>query len=245
MEETFGAGGNVNFEQTRWSRIVGAAESGAPDQGEHLSVLCNVYWRPVYGYIRSRGFSAHDAEDLTQDFLAQVITGKILKVADPLKGRFRTFLLKCCKNFLLNVLKRNNALKRGGGVSVVSLNLTMEEGSAYDPADAEAVSPDEVFDRQWALALLQRVLDQLGEKYERDGKGAQFEALRGALTGDSLDKSYAEIGEDLDMSETNVKVAVHRMRQRYRDFIRKEIAATVGSTGDVEDELAILLDALR
>lgn len=237
--------GNHYFQQTQWSMIVGAAKSEDGAQLRHLSELCSRYWRPVYYFIRSQGFSAHDAEDLTQEFLSEVTKGKILKVADPLRGRFRSFLLKCCKNFLINARARARALKRGGGVVIVSLQSTMEEGSEYQPPDPNVMTPDELFDRQWALALLKRVLDRLGETYQEDGKEKLFEALRHTLTGDEGGEGYAEIGRQLEMSEANVKVAVYRMRRKYRELIRAEISATVCTEREVDEEIRFLADALR
>ncbi len=236
--------GPGTFQPTRWSRILAAADSESPRHDEHLAELCRIYWRPIYHFVRSRGLGAHEAEDLTQEFLAQVATGRILKVADPLKGRFRSFLLKCCKNFLLNAHKRESALKRGGGHQIVSLDESMEHGSGYDPAGVDS-TPDEIFDRQWALALLRRVLDRLETFYREDGRGEMFKLLKGTLTAEPLDETYVQIGARLGMSEANVKVAVHRMRQKYRDFIRAEIAETVAAPGEIDEEIRVLLEALR
>ena len=237
--------GPRNFQPTQWSMVLAAADTGGDNQHQYLGELCGRYWQPIYYFIRTQGFGAHDAEDLTQDFLTQVANGKILKLADPLKGRFRSYLLTCCKNFLINVRTRTNALKRGGAHRIVSLQGTMEENSEYDPPDMQVDSPERVFDRQWALSVLKRVLDQLQEAYTKEGKQEMFLALKPTLTGDAIEEGYAKLGERLKMTETQVKVAVHRMRNRYRKFIRNEISATVCTEKEVEDELRLLITVLR
>ncbi len=237
------------FATTRWTVILGAASGSDPTKaGVALEELCRVYWRPIYAFVRRQGHSAHDAQDLTQEFFGRLLAGPSLAGVDPARGRFRSFLLAALKHFLANEWDKARTLKRGGGVRIVPLELTDLSG------DTEAVgvtveargsvSPEAAYDRQWALALLDRVLIRLRDEHVAGGKSAFFEQLRPTLTADREALPYAILGAHLGLSEGAVKVAVHRLRLRYRELLREEIADTVERRDQVEQELRDLFAAL-
>jgi len=233
------------FAPTRWSRVIAARGKETTDARAALSELCRDYWRPLYVFIRRQGRAPHDAEDLTQGFFADLLGREALTKADQAKGRFRTFLLAALKNFLCNEWDRSQAQKRGGGAQLISINSEDAEAMLNkDKALADARSPDRLFDRQWALLMLERVLESLRRDYEATHKGPLFEALMPILTGGAGESAYAEIGADLGMSEGAVKVAAHRLRTRYRDALRAEIAQTVSSPEEVDTEWRELMAAL-
>lgn len=216
----------------------------SPDAREALTTLCETYWYPLYAFLRGRGHSAADAEDLTQAFFAQLLEKQIIRHADPAKGRFRSFLLKSLQNFAANVHAAATADKRGGGVQALSLEFAKAEGRlGLEPASDE--TPEKDFDRRWALTLLDRVLARLAVEASDKGKGEQFAALQPYLTGDEPQLSYAVTASALEMSDAAVKVAVHRLRKKFRDVVRDEIAQTVPSPADIEDELRHLWSAVR
>jgi RNA polymerase sigma-70 factor (ECF subfamily) len=195
-------------------------------------------------FCAGRGHSAADAEDLTQAFFAQLLEKQIIRHADPAKGRFRSFLLKSLQNFAANVHAAATADKRGGGVQALSLEFAKAEGRlGLEPASDE--TPEKDFDRRWALTLLDRVLARLAVEASDKGKGEQFAALQPYLTGDEPQLSYAVTASALEMSDAAVKVAVHRLRKKFRDVVRDEIAQTVPSPADIEDELRHLWSAVR
>lgn len=230
------APGARSFATTRWSLVL-AAQAGL-DQA--LAELCRAYWFPLYAFARRLGHPPHDAEDLTQGFFADLLArGGIAKVAPEL-GRFRSFLLASLKNFLADQRDRARAQKRGGGLPVLSFDaVAAEERYALEPPDAG--TPDLLFDRQWALAVAERALARLREDYA--GQPALFEVLRPLLTG-GASSSYAEIGTALGLQENTVKVAAHRLRKRYGQALREEIADTVLDPMEAEAELRHLLAVL-
>lgn len=236
------------FATTRWTMVLGAASgSDTTRAGLALEELCRTYWRPIYGFVRRQGHSAHDAQDLTQEFFRRLLAGGSLGGVDPARGRFRSFLLASLKHFLANEWDKVRTLKRGGGVSLVPLeaaDLAGDTDAEGGPAAGTGVTPERTFDRQWALALLDRVLARLREEHVAAGKTAFFEHLRPTLTADRTVLPYAVLGTQLGLSEGAVKVAVHRLRQRYRELLREEIADTVGSRSQVEEELRDLFAAL-
>jgi RNA polymerase sigma factor (sigma-70 family) len=218
--------------------VVLAAGGGLTSTGarEALTALCETYWYPLYAFLRSRGHAAADAEDLTQAFFARLLEKDTLRHADPCRGRFRSFLLTSLTNFAANERDKEAATKRGGGVPALSLEFENAEGRfQLEPATAE--TPEKLFDRRWALTLLDRVLVRLRTEMMDAAKEAQFEALKTYLLGDQPQPSYAESASTLGMSEGAIKVAVHRLRRRFRDLIREEITQTVSSPEEVEDEL--------
>jgi RNA polymerase sigma-70 factor (ECF subfamily) len=223
---------------------VAAGAPDAPAGKSALATLCQTYWYPVYAFIRRRGFSTADSQDLTQEFFAALLEKDYVRLADRERGRFRTFLLTAVTRFLTKQRERDNAAKRGGGRTVLSLDL--ESGEArYLLEPAEHWTPERLFERRWALTLLDRVIARLGERYAEQGKRDLFERLKGVLTSaDSPDQNEA-LAAELALSEGALKVAVHRMRRRYRDLLKQEIAETVADPDESGDELDYLLAALR
>lgn len=210
---------------------------------EALTTLCETYWYPLYAFLRGRGHGPADAEDLTQAFFAMLFEKQVLRHADPARGRFRSFLLTALQNFAANVHARDTAAKRGGGARFLPLDFQDAEGRfVLDPASAE--SPERSFDRRWALTLLDRAMTRLQDESLQRNKQQHFAALKPHLAGDEPQLSYAETAAVLGMSEGAVKVAVHRLRRRFRDIVREEIAQTVPSPDEIEDELRYLWAAV-
>jgi RNA polymerase sigma factor (sigma-70 family) len=231
------------FTTTHWSVVRAAAGTPSADAHEAMTRLCESYWYPLYAFLRRRGHSADDAQDLTQAFFARLLEKRALRLADPARGLFRTFLLTAVKNFAANEWQRQVAQKRGGRSVTVSLDFETAEGRFQrEPATNE--TPEKVFDRVWALTLLERAIGQVRAEFGEGGKGAQFERLAPYLTGDQRQPSYAETGTALGLTEGAVKVAVHRMRQKFRDALRDEIAKTVSTDEEMEDELRHLRNTL-
>lgn len=227
------------FTHTRWSVVLAAQEPVRAKVA--LEELCHTYWYPLYAYVRRRGYRPEDAQDLTQTFFARLLEKNWLDAVAPEKGRFRAFLLAALKHFLANEWDKALAQKRGGGAIPVAL----EAETRYQREPLNELSPDRLFDRQWALALLETVLNQLRNEYDTDDKRRLFEALRGTLTGDQPEPGYAEVGRQLGMNEGAIKVAVHRLRKRYRELLRAEIAQTVNDPGQVAEELRSLFAAFQ
>jgi RNA polymerase sigma-70 factor (ECF subfamily) len=232
------------FATTRWSLVLAAGnQRPSPDAREALTTLCEIYWYPLYAFLRGRGHSAADAEDLIQAFFAQLLERHGIRHADPTKGRFRSFLLKSLQNFAANVHARDTAAKRGGTASILSLEFETAEGRfGLEPASDD--SPEKEFDRRWAVTLLDRVMVRLAENAGKS-KGEQFAALKPYLTGEEPQLSYAATASALEISEAAVKVGVHRLRKKFRDLVRDEIAQTVASPAEIEDELRHLWSAVR
>ena len=228
-----------SFSATRWSVVLAAAG----DAEDALATLCRAYWYPLYAFLRRQGLNTHDAEDVTQGFFAHILEKDALAQVDRAKGRFRTFLLASLKHFLADERDRAKAQKRGGGQPVISLDACEAE-ARYGLEPRDELSPDKLFDRRWAIAVIERVLARLDAEYSAAGKGALFSALKPLLTAPGSARPYAEIGAQFSMKEGAVKVAVHRLRQRYGAALRAEIAETVGTAEEVDAELRHLLDAL-
>ena len=233
-----------NFALTRWSVVLAAAaQSDSTHARDSLEKLCQIYWPSIYAFVRREGHDPHDAQDLTQEFFARLLEKNYLADVDRGKGRFRSVLLASLKNFLANEWDKAQTQKRGGGKTFVPIDAqSAETRFGVDPADPQ--SADKIFDRQWAVTLLEQVLQRLRREFVAEGKEELFDQLKPTLTEASRAVSYAEIGARLGMSEGAVKVAVYRLRQRYRDLIRAEIAETVSSAAEVEDELRSLFAAL-
>jgi RNA polymerase sigma-70 factor (ECF subfamily) len=207
-----------------------------------LGELCRLYWYPLYAFVRRQGRSAHDAQDLTQEFFRQLIEKDWLASVERSRGRFRSFLLVAIKHFLANQWDYAHAQKRGGTAEIIPLDaLTAEQRYALEPADS--VTPEKLFERRWALELLAQSLQKLRAEFEESGRGKVFEELKPTLTGDSA-ASHAEIAQRLHASESAVKAAAHRLRQRYRELIRAEIAETVDDPAEIDSELECLFTAL-
>lgn len=233
----------MRFATTQWSLVVAAGNRGSAEADAALERLCSEYWYPVFAFVRRRGHSVDEAEDLTQAFFTRLIEKEVLSEADRNRGRFRTFLLTGCQNFLSNERDRMLAAKRGGGRTPLSIDVAAAE-ARYQRALAHDETPERLYDRQWCLTLLARVLDDLREGYVADGKERLFDRLRGFLTIDDDAGSHAEVARDLGMTIAAVKVAVHRLRRRYRDALREHVADTVASPDEIEDERRYLLKTL-
>jgi RNA polymerase sigma-70 factor (ECF subfamily) len=230
------------FATTRWSLV---RASGGEDSGAHeaLQVLCRTYWYPLYAYVRRRGFQPAAAQDHTQAFFTHLLEGERIQSADPDRGRFRSFLLKSLQNFLSSERRRERAEKRGGGRPLLPLDFEQgEERYLKEPADTD--TPERLFERRWALTLLETTLARLHDEYGESGKGALFAALQPHLHGDSDRMPLAELAVSLGTSPEAIKVAAHRLRRRYRDLLRQEISETVDSPEEVDDELRRLMNAL-
>ncbi|HKQ40482.1 MAG TPA: RNA polymerase sigma factor [Verrucomicrobiae bacterium] len=226
------------FLTTHWSVVLNARAADPNTAHDALESLCGAYWYPLYAFVRRLGHSPHDAEDLIQGFFAQCIEKDYLRAADQEKGRFRSFLLIALKRFLANEWDRARTRKRGGDRQIISLDA--EERYAAEPA--ESLSPDKLFERRWALTLLENVLEKLKGEQADAGRLAIFTELQPVLT--TRGTPYAELAQRLGLSESAVKVAVHRLRQRYRELLEKEIANTVSSPSDIEEERRYLLRVL-
>lgn len=233
----------ARFAATHWSAVVRA---GGPDPGNAgaLEELCQVYWFPLYAFARRRGCSMADAEDLTQSFFARLLEDNFVARADPAKGRFRTFLLTLFKRFLANEWNREHAQKRGGFQPVVSIDLHLAE-SRFGAEPAHAEQPDILFERHWAMTLLDEAMKRLKDEYTRTGRGRLWEHLEGCLVRDPAALPYAEIATRLNLSEAAVKMAMQRLRAGYQAILREEIGKTVASPEEVEPELRELFNAFR
>lgn len=230
------------FHTTRWSLVLAAGRRASPRSDQALAALCDTYWYPLYAYVRRLGQSPEDAQDLTQDFFARLLEKNCLADVARDKGRFRSFLLASLKHFLANEWDKARAQKRGGGRSFIHLDDASAE-SRYTLEPRDDASADKLYERRWALTLLERVLARLREEHAA-GKTKQFDALKAFIGGERGAEGYAAVGKALGMTEANVKVTVHRLRRRYRDLLRDEIAQTVGSEAEIEDEIRHLFSAL-
>jgi RNA polymerase sigma-70 factor (ECF subfamily) len=229
------------FAQTRWSMVVAAAGGDSTKARRALEHLCETYWYPLYAFVRREGHGADDAQDLTQEFFARLLEKNWLDAVDREKGKFRSFLLAAMRHFLANEWDRANRLKRGGGQAVLSLDAESAEARyALEPADR--MTADRIFERRWALTLLEQVLERLRKEFDAAGRGRLFEELKAALTGEKV--AYADIAARLNLNEGAVRVAVHRLRLRYRDLIRAEIAETVAGEDELDAEVQHLFAAL-
>ncbi len=230
------------FVTTHWSVVLTAGRSNTTRARAALENLCQTYWHPLYAYVRRRGYSPEDAQDLTQAFFAKLLERNAVASVAPEKGRFRSFLLASMNHFLADEWDKARAQKRGSG-KVISLDLQSAE-TRLGEIPVENFSPEKAFEHRWAITLLEQVYQRLGEEYRGEGKGVLFDVLRATLAGASDAAPYVELARQLDMSEGAVKVAVHRLRQRYRALLRDTIADTVSSPDEVEDELRYLFRTL-
>ncbi len=235
------ASGRHPFATTRWSLVI-AANSDDAHAGTALSDLCQAYWAPLYEYARRKGHDAEQAADLTQAFFAELLDKQFLRSADQKQGRFRTFLLTAFQRFLFNEFDKARALKRGGGQTIISLDAAQCE-SHLNMQTANRTTPEQVFERRWALTLLDRVLNQLQQEMTARGRTDVFECCRHALLEEST-KSCAAIAVSLGMTESAVKVAIHRMRKRYRELLLQEVTHTLANPDDLMDEIRALLSAV-
>jgi RNA polymerase sigma factor (sigma-70 family) len=233
-----------SFAHTPWSLVLAAAGTSTPISQQALEQLCRAYWPPVFAHLRMKGYALHHAQDLTQEFFSRLLSGKGFAGVAPEKGRFRNFLLASLKHFLINEWKRERTQKRGGGVSFVELNdMDSNMLSAYESHSGE--NQEQAYDKRWALTLLTRARARMRTEYEAADQLDRHEALKGYLADGEEPSSYAETAEKLCISEAAVKSAIYKIRQRFGQIIRAEIARTVPSDEDVEDELRYLISVLR
>lgn len=231
------------FATTRWSVVLAAGKDSSPDSRQALVTLCEAYWYPLYAYVRRRGYDAEEAQDLTQEFFTRLLEKDYVRAADPARGKFRSFLLSSLNHFLANEWRRERAQKRGGQQTILSLDFAAGEGRlTLEPA--HEMTPEKVFERRWAMTLLTQALARLREEYAAAGKLPLLERLQPFLGGEGNAAPYKEIGDELGLSEGAVKVAVHRLRRRCRDILRDEIAQTVVSIQEVDEELQDLFRAI-
>ncbi len=228
------------FVTTHWSVVLATADQDSPQARAALEQLCGTYWYPLYCYVRRRGYSHQDAEDLTQGFLLRWLQQNSFARADASKGRLRSFLLAGLNHFLSDEWDRASAQKRGGGQPMLSLMDTQGADERYRVEPAEERSPEKLFERRWALTLLDQVLAHAEQEFREAGKLEQFQQLRAFLIAGTGEESYAEVGAKLGMSPEAVKKAVQRMRHRYYELFREEVAHTVADPAEVEEELRYL-----
>jgi RNA polymerase sigma factor (sigma-70 family) len=231
------------FVTTHWSVVLSASGSDSTRAQAALEELCQTYWYPLYAFVRRQGHGKEDAEDLTQEFFARLLRKDYLQVVSPDKGRFRSFLLMALKRFLANEWDRARAQKRGGGQRALSLDTdTAEQRYRIEPADT--LSADRIFERRWALTLIERVLAKLRAEFEAAGRTVGFEQLKAFLTVGRDAISYADVALSLGQSEGALRVAVHRLRKRFRELFQTEIAKTVAGPDDIEAEIRHLMSVL-
>jgi RNA polymerase sigma-70 factor (ECF subfamily) len=241
--------GQARFLTTRWSVVLSCSDSATDEEKAQaaLAELCKIYWRPVFAFICRQGHSVPDAQDLTQEFFAKVLKGRLLQSADRNRGRFRSLLLTALQRFLHDQVDKNHARKRGGDLSFVSWDDWMTEAPSHlsiPQNEAGNWSPERVFDVRWAATVVERALRRLGDECEKHGRRRVFDVLSSCLTADRQEVSYSAFATTLGIQERVVKNLVYRMRERYRALLREEVAETVGAENEIDDELRYLCAAL-
>jgi RNA polymerase sigma factor (sigma-70 family) len=232
------------FATTHWSVVVEAGRQDSPGASQAMAQLCDIYWYPLYAYVRRKGYAPPDAQDLTQEFFARLLAGNYVGGADHRKGKFRSFLLGTFEHFLAKEWRRAQAQKRGSGRALFSLD-TMGAENRYMLEPADELTPEKIFDWRWAETLLSQATVRLREECQAEGKTLFFEKTEPLLSGDGVVGSYAEIAASLGMNEGAFKMAVHRLRRRYGELVRAEIGQTVSTPGAVEEEVRYLFAVLR
>ena len=235
--------GGASFASTHWSIVAQSAQTDVPEAANALAQLCETYWAPIYSFIRRRGYAPSDAEDLTQSFFAYFLRTKAYSRTDRLHGKFRSFLLASVKNFLADNWDRHQAIRRGGGYRFVSLDQGTAE-SFYDVASAPDSTAEHLFELRWAKSLTAGALDSLRQELHAEGKAQLFEQLKNFLTGSDVLPSYDEASTGTGLPRATVKTHVHRLRQRYREIVRREVARTVSSPHEIDEELRYLCNIL-
>jgi len=249
MSERSQHGGNILegagvFHTTQWSVILAARNSGTPESGSALEDLCRTYWPALYAYTRRRGHEPEAASDLTQQFFARLLEKEYLRNVEPAKGKFRTFLLTAMEHFLANEWTRLHRQKRGGGRLPLSLDDEAAE-RAYQADLVDHLTAEKILERRWAMTLLELTMSQLASECAVAGKAQLFEALKNTLAGERTGITLGEIGGQLGLTEGAIKIALHRLRRRYGDLLRAEIARTVSRPEEVAEEIRCLRQALR
>lgn len=237
-------GAGAVFSSTQWSAVLLAGAANAPGSHVALEKLCRTYWPPLYAYVRRQGHAAADAQDLTQQFFARLLENRSLRLADPERGRFRTFLLSSLKNFLISEWQKTRAQKRGGLQPPVSIDGAEEE-QRFLAELTDGLTPERIYQRRWALALLEKVFVRLQESVGQDARAPLFQALKPHVCGDTPPEGYAGLAAQLGMSEGAVRAAMKRLRDSYRRLLREEVARTVASASEIDTELRELVAALR
>ena len=232
-----------HFFTTHWSVVLAAGNGVSPAAQAALERLCQTYWYPLYVFVRRKGHSADDAQDLTQEFFARFLEKRYVALADQTRGKFRSFLLRSLEHFLVNEWTKANAEKRGGTAPKISWDEAQAEGR-YSHERMDGMAPDKLYEKQWAMSLLEKVIERLRVDLADEASGL-FEALKPTIWGEPTDSSYQEIASKVGMTEGAVKVAAHRMRQRYRELLRNEVAHTVATAAEVDEELRYLAAVLR
>jgi RNA polymerase sigma-70 factor (ECF subfamily) len=232
-----------NFVTTRWTQVLNA-RGESPEARAALGELCAAYWIPIFRFVQRSGYDEEAARDLTQEFIAQLLARNGLDKVEPSKGRFRSYLLGAVKHFLSDQRDMAAAAKRGGGQPMTPLGNETDTSTTMEVPDPAGVTPDRFFDRQWAFNVIERALKQLKEELAGSGKGEYFEKLKPWLVGDIGGVSQGEAGNQLGLSEGAIKVAVHRLRKRFRALVKAEIGQTVGTSNDVQEELRYLVEVL-
>jgi RNA polymerase sigma-70 factor (ECF subfamily) len=229
------------FTTTHWSIVWAARQSDSADSLEAREKLCRAYWAPLYAYIRRDGHGIEEAQDLTQQFFQRLLEKNQLAILQHQDGKFRCFLKTLAKNFLSDERDKARALKRGGGRTIISLDeFASEEGHHFEPADA--LTPEQVFERRWAQTLMERALKRLQDEYAAAGKAELFDVLKDLQPGEHGASSYVEVGKRFGLSESGMKTAVHRFRRRHQEILREEISHTVNSAQELEEEIRHLIE---
>ena len=233
----------TDFSTTRWSIVLAAGKGAGDVAAAALSKLCEMYWHPLYCYVRRQGCNITEAEDLTQEFFARLLSKNYLGDLGPSQGKFRAYLLAAIKHFLSDERDRNRAGKRGGKIRVISLDAQAAE-LRYISEPVDGLTPEKIFEKQWALAILERAFDRLEKEFADSGKQRLFDLLKPVLTQNEDARSYREISTALNVSEGSAKMAATRMRRRYQELLKDEVAGTVSNQGDAESEFQFLISAL-
>jgi RNA polymerase sigma-70 factor (ECF subfamily) len=233
----------MGFHTTHWTIVLAASADQGTQTREALGTLCATYWYPIYAFVRRQGSSPHDAEDLTQEFFCRFLERNALAAVRPEAGKFRSFLLACLKNFLNNERARARAQRRGGGLPALPLD-TGDAETRYSLEPVDHLTPEAIYERRWAFAVLERSINELRRDYEAAGKGELFEQLQGFLPGSCAKVSREELASTRGVSVGAIDVAVHRLRQRFGALLRQQVAQTVSSDAEVEDEIRYLRSVL-
>lgn len=230
------------FPNTRWSVVLAATRRPSPESAAALEVICHAYWYPLYAYVRRSGHSPHDAQDLTQEFFCRLLKSRLLDAVDRDKGKLRSFLIVALKHFMINEWRRASAQRRGGGQSHAQFDTAFAE-SRY-AADSHSLAPDQTFDQQWALTLLDLTVNRLRDEFNSAGKSGDFETLKGCLMSERGAIDYAAVAKQLGVNASAARVTVHRLRKRFREIYREEISQTLADGSDLDAELRHLAGVL-
>lgn len=233
----------MSFETTRWSLVLAAGSDDSSAARAALATLCETYWYPLYAYVRRHGTNAEDARDLTQGFLTSLLERRDFEHLRQERGRFRAFLLASLKHFISNDAARRRTEKRGGGITLLPLSFDEAEGR-YRVEPEESATPETLYERRWALTVIERVLGQLRREWEATGRGSEFDELKSCLLGQNPSGGYAALADRLQTTEGALKTAVHRLRRRFQVELRKDIGETVSDPADIDDEIRYLVRAL-